>query len=149
MELNKDGGERKFILCEQMDYVKTVTRERIKKVIEEKKNDDFIYCEMMRYNEIFVDRIQDTKSCEEMLKIWKEIAEASFLNWYINPKVPEEAIKDFEALGKEENGLEKQKHLLAELLDKNQLYVNLSEIDDEQFKVSKEDKDLNRKFYRA
>lgn len=33
------------------------------------------------------------------------------------------------------------------LLDKNQLYVNLSEIDDAQFKVSKEDKALNKKFY--
>jgi adenine-specific DNA-methyltransferase len=43
--------------------------------------------------------------------------------------------------------LEKQKHLLAELLDKNQLYVNLSEMDDAQFKVSQEDKALNRKFY--
>jgi adenine-specific DNA-methyltransferase len=37
--------------------------------------------------------------------------------------------------------------LLAELLDKNQLYVNLSEIEDAQFKVSKEDKELNRQFY--
>jgi hypothetical protein len=27
------------------------------------------------------------------------------------------------------------------------LYVNLSEIDDEQFRVSKEDKTLNREFY--
>ncbi len=42
---------------------------------------------------------------------------------------------------------EKQKKLLAELLDKNQLYVNLSEIDDAQFKVSKEDKTLNKAFY--
>jgi len=43
--------------------------------------------------------------------------------------------------------LEKQKHLLAELLDKNQLYVNLSEIDDARFNVSAEDKALNRAFY--
>ena len=35
----------------------------------------------------------------------------------------------------------------AELLDKNQLYVNLCEIDDAQFKVSKEDKELHWKFY--
>ena len=33
------------------------------------------------------------------------------------------------------------------MLDKNQLYVNLTEIDDKQFKVSEEDKELNRKFY--
>ena len=35
LELNKDGGNRKFIICEQMHYVETVTRERIKKVIEQ------------------------------------------------------------------------------------------------------------------
>ncbi len=31
--------------------------------------------------------------------------------------------------------------------NRNQLYVNLSEIDDEDFKVSDEDKELNRLFY--
>jgi adenine-specific DNA-methyltransferase len=61
--------------------------------------------------------------------------------------MPEEAVNDFIALGKEPNGLEKQKHLLAEMLDKNQLYVNLSEIEDAQFNVSEEDKRLNKKFY--
>jgi len=61
--------------------------------------------------------------------------------------MPEEAVNDFLAIGKEQGSLEKQKRLLAELLDKNQLYVNLSEIDDAQFKVSKEDKALNKAFY--
>lgn len=37
--------------------------------------------------------------------------------------------------------------MLVELLDKNQLYVNLSEIDDAQFKLSEEDKALNVAFY--
>jgi adenine-specific DNA-methyltransferase len=36
---------------------------------------------------------------------------------------------------------------LAELLNKNQLYVNLSEIDDEDFAVSKEDRKSNQLFY--
>ena len=45
------------------------------------------------------------------------------------------------------NDVEKQKHLLAELLDKNQLYVHLSEIEDETFAVSEADKALNRAFY--
>jgi adenine-specific DNA-methyltransferase len=94
-----------------------------------------------------MERIQATKANKELLKIWQEMAEGSFLNWYVNPEMPEEAVKDFEAIGKEENGLEKQKRLLAELLDKNELYVNLSEMDDKQFKVSKEDKALNKAFY--
>ena len=108
---------------------------------------EFIYCELMKYNEVFIERIQVAKNSKELLRIWKEMAEGTFLNWYVNPEMPEEAIKYFEELGKEKNGLEKQKRELAKLLDKNQLYVNLSEIDDAQFKVSKEDKALNKAFF--
>jgi len=148
LNLNKeDGGARQFVLCEQMDYAESITAERVRKAADENKNGDFIYCELMEYNEAFMERIQTAKSSKELLKIWQEMAEGSFLNWYVNPAMPEEAVKVFEAIGKEEDGLEKQKHLLAELLDKNQLYVNLSEIDDAQFKVSKEDKALNKAFY--
>ncbi|MCZ2123328.1 MAG: site-specific DNA-methyltransferase [Anaerolineales bacterium] len=144
LNLNEeDGGARQFILCEQMDYAEDITQERIKKVIENKKSGNFIYCELMKYNEAYMERIQAAKSSQELVKIWREMAEGSFLNWYVNPEMPEEAVKDFEAIG----DLEKQKRLLAELLDKNQLYVNLSEMDDAQFKVSEEDKALNKAFY--
>ncbi len=146
LNLNKqNGGRRNFILVEQLDYVERVTVERTRKVLE--KDSNFIFCELMKYNEAFMERIQTAKSSNELLKIWQEMAEGSFLNWYVNSKMPAEAVKDFEAIGKEPNGLDKQKHMLAELLDKNQLYVNLSEIDDVQFKVSKEDKVLNKAFY--
>ena len=70
-----------------------------------------------------------------------------FLNWYVNPEIPEDAVNDFIAIGEGENGVSKQKKLLVELLDKNQLYVNLSEIDDEEFGISAEDKELNEEFY--
>lgn len=145
---------RQYIGIEQMDYIEAIPVERLKKVIKGEQGGisesinwqgggEFIYCELMEYNEAFMGRIQSAKTSKELLKIWREMAEGSFLNWYVNPEVPEEAIKDFEAIG----DLEKQKKLLAELLDKNQLYVNLSEIDDAQFKVSKEDKALNKAFY--
>jgi len=149
---------RQYIGVEQIDYGKDGSTVRLENVIkgdqsgisEEvnwKSGGDFIYCELMKYNEAFIERIQAAKTSKELLKIWQEMAEGSFLNWYVNPEMPEEALKDFEALGKEENGLKKQKHLLAALLDKNQLYVNYSEIDDTLFKVSKEDKELNKTFY--
>jgi len=70
------------------------------------------------------------------VQIWREMAEGSFLNWYVNPKMPEKAVDDFTTLGNEPTGW-KSKTLLAALLDKNQLYVNLSEIDDAQFRVTK------------
>ena len=40
-----------------------------------------------------------------------------------------------------------QKELLIALLDKNQLYINLSEIDDEDMQVSDTDKQFTKSFY--
>ena len=58
--------------------------------------------------------------------------------------MPEDAVQNFIAI----DDIKKQKHLLAELLDKNQLYVNLTKIADADFAVSAEDKALNEAFYR-
>ncbi len=162
---------RQYIGIEQLDYGENDSVVRLQNVIGKRKKDsliveykdydktgisksatwqgggDFIYCELMKYNEIFIDKIQYAESSNDLLKIWKDIAENSFLNWYVNPEMPEEAVTNFIEIGRFENGLEKQKKLLAELLNKNQLYVNLSEIDDVDFEVSKEDKELNRLFY--
>ncbi len=163
---------RQWIAVEQMDYMETITTERLKKVvgkrikvegklikeigydtggISESVNwqggGDFIYCELMPYNQAFMDQIQTAKSSKVLVALWRNIAESSFLNWYVNAKTPEDAVANFIEIGQGENGLEKQKKLLVELLDKNQLYVNLSEIEDEDFGVSAEDKALNRVFY--
>ena len=149
---------RQYIGVEQMDYAETIPVERLKKVIAGEQGGisksvnwqgggDFIYCALMQYNQAYMDKIQATQSSEELVGLWRDITENSFLNWYVNPKLPTEAVEDFIEIGKGEGGLDKQKKLLVELLDKNQLYVNLSEIEDEDFGVSAEDKALNRAFY--
>ena len=144
LELNKkDNGNRRFILVEQMDYVENVTVPRVEKVMRKENIGDFIYCELMPYNQAYVDKIQSAHSSEALVALWQDIAENAFLNWYVNPKMPEAAINDFIAI----NDVEKQKHLLAELLDKNQLYINFSEIEDADFGVSEENKVLNKAFY--
>ncbi len=157
---------------QEMDYVETITLERLKKVVEKrikvenklseeieydtggisksvawKGGGDFVYCELMQYNEAYMDKIQAAQSSKELVALWRDIVENSFLNWYVNPEIPEDAVNDFIAIGEGENGVSKQKKLLVELLDKNQLYVNLSEIDDEEFGISAEDKELNEEFY--
>ncbi len=143
LELNmQDNGDRKFILVEQMDSIENVIVPRVEKVIRE-QGCDFIYCELMQYNEVFMERIQSAESSEDLLRIWRDMSKDSVLKWYVNPQKPEEAEEHFIAI----SDVEKQKHLLAELLDKNQLYVNLSEIEDETFNVSELDKALNKKFY--
>ena len=44
--------------------------------------------------------------------------------------------------------IEEQKTLLIEVLDKNQLYVNYTEMEDETYNISQDDKDLTNKFYK-
>lgn len=65
-----------------------------------------------------------------------------FLSWKINPKTFNENVKDFEALS-----LDEQKMFLIECLDKNMLYVPLSEIDNSEFEISYADKKQNDEFY--
>ena len=145
---------RQYIGIEQMDYAETLPVGRLNKVIAGEQGGisklinwqgggDFIYCELMPYNQVFMERIQSAQSSEALLNTWRDISKDSVLNWYVKPQKPEEAEKHFIAI----NDVEKQKQLLAELLDKNQLYVHLSEIEDETFAVSKADKALNRAFY--
>ena len=145
---------RKWIIVEQMDYAETLPVERLSKVIAGEQGGisksvswqgggDFIYCELMEYNQTYIDEIQSAHSSEALVELWRDIAENAFLNWYVNSEMPEEAVNDFIAIG----DMEKQKHLLAELLDKNQLYVNLSEMEDADFAVGEKDKALNRAFY--
>ena len=144
LELNKqDNGNRKFILVEQMDYVESATIPRVEKVMKKQDSGDFIYCELMKYNQAYMDKIQAAQSSEELIALWQDIAKNSFLNWYVNEAMPQDAVNDFIAI----DDLEAQKHLLVELLDKNQLYINLSEIEDADFAVGAEDKALNKKFY--
>jgi adenine-specific DNA-methyltransferase len=153
LEANKeDGGNRKFILCEQLDYIEKITVERVKKVIQNLSKDknlfsgkgepNFIYCELMKYNELFVDKLKKAKDTKELLKIWEDMKAKSFLNYNVDIKKFDETIDKFKKLS-----LAKQQRTLFDLLNKNQLYVNLSEIEDKEFKVSEENKKMNKEFY--
>ncbi|MFH1048801.1 MAG: site-specific DNA-methyltransferase [Patescibacteria group bacterium] len=146
LELNKeDGGSRQFILCEQMDYIKTVTKERVKKVIENNKTGDFIYFELAKWNEEAKEKILKAKSLSELEKLFDELYEKYFLNYNVKTKeFKEKTIKEEEF---KKLGLDKQKKLFVEMLDMNQMYVNFSERADKKYKLSKEDIKLSEEFY--
>ena len=145
LELNKeDGGNRRFILVEQLDAHIEVCKERISRII--KKNnitDDFVYLELMKWNENFVEKIQKAKTKEGLKRLWETMKKKAFLSYKVDPKVIDKNAKDFADLS-----IEDQKRFLLECLDKNHLYVNYSEIDDEEYGISEEDKKVNKEFYK-
>ncbi len=77
------------------------------------------------------------------MNIWEEMKAKSFLNYNVDIQKQEEHIEEFKALS-----LAEQKQHLVELLDKNQLYVNLSSLNDKDFEVSAEDKQVTQDFYK-
>ena len=145
LELNReDEGNRSFILCEQLSYAKDVTAKRIEKVIDDNEQENFIYLELKKYNQTFIEQIEEAKDTDSLLKIWEQMKAKSFLNYNIDIKKQEEHLEDFKALS-----LTEQKQHLCELLDKNQLYVNLSSINDSDFACTEEEKKVTKDFYQV
>jgi len=143
MEINKDGGHRRFILVEQMDYIETETLPRnvaIMKSIAPKST--IVYCELAKHNQHYVDRAEAAKTDRELSDLLDSILKTGFISSKVNPAEITEGAADFEALS-----IEDQKCFIMELLDMNMLYVNLSDIDDEEYGISDEDKAFTRSFY--
>ena len=95
------------------------------------------------WNKNFVEKIQRAKSKQELKNLWEAMKKKAFLSYKVDVKTIDEHAKDFEELS-----IEDQKKFLLECLDKNHLYVNYSEIDDEEYGVSEEDKKINHSFYK-
>lgn len=144
---------RRYIGVDQMDYIETITVERMKKVIGGEKGGiskdvnwqgggSFVYCELAKLNQNFVDAIEKATTNEELTKLYGEILETGFISYKVNPKDIDVNSDEYIKLS-----IGDKKRLLMELLDKNQLYVNYCDIDDETFKISEEDKAFTRSFY--
>tara|TARA_B100001769_G_C22070853_1_gene576350 strand:+ start:57 stop:1286 length:1230 start_codon:yes stop_codon:yes gene_type:complete len=144
-EMNKtDNGNRRFILCEQMDYIETETNIRLKNVIgNEKLNESFTYFELKKFNEYFIDMIEEAKDSKALLEIWEHMKAKSFLNYNVDIKRHDQNIEDFKVMS-----LKEQQQHLCEILDKNQLYVNLSSLHDKDFECIDEEKQLTQDFYK-
>ena len=87
-EMNKtDNGNRRFILCEQMDYIETETNIRLKNAIgNEKLNESFTYFELKKFNEYFIDMIEEAKDSKALLETWEHMKAKSFLNYNVDIK---------------------------------------------------------------
>ena len=142
---------RQYIGIEQMDYIETVSVERLKKVIageqggiskdvEWQGGGSFVYCELKNDAQDFLYKVENALSSEELVKLLEIVKKSSFLSYRVDAK----------KLYKEEfNNLSlfEQKQLLVELIDQNNLYVNYSDIDDVDNNISEKEKQLNTIFY--
>jgi adenine-specific DNA-methyltransferase len=74
--------------------------------------------------------------------ILKRVLETGYISCKVFPADIIAAVDDFEALPTDD-----KKRFILELLDKNMLYVNLCDLNDEDYAISEADKAFTRSFY--
>jgi len=143
---------RQYIGIEQMDYIETVSIERLKKVIDGEQGGisqdvawsgggSFIYAELMDKNATFIDAVLNSKHSDELKAIFDDMKATLDFDFRVDLQEVDQSIWD--------EDFEMQKKILVKIIDKNQLYHNYSEIDDETIKsqLSQSDYDFNKSFY--
>ncbi|UOR79244.1 site-specific DNA-methyltransferase [Helicobacter pylori] len=143
--------KRRYIGIEQMDYIETITKERLKKVIEgeqggiSKKCDfkgggSFVYAELKEVNLEVKKQILNAKSKSECLKIFNTLNER-FLK-RADCKISEIHSEEFQNLD-----LNEQKRIYCALLDANEDYLNLGDINEDAWGIDEITKKCNEIFY--
>ena len=140
---------RQYIGIEQMDYIESVTVERLRKVIRGEqgggsKNVDwkgggsFVYCEMAEWNQKVVSMIMHAVSCEDLSTIWNQHFEHC-IRWNLNVDENPLCTKDSEKMQ-----LNEWKSIMLQMIEKNMLYIPYSEMEDMEYGISDFEKHLNR-----
>lgn len=147
---------RQYIGVEQMDYIKTISCERLKKVIEGEQGGisksvnwqgggSFVYMELAEKNEKAMQLISACKNYDELVSIFNTLATKYFLHYnvrindFINKTCKEEQFKNL--------SFEKQKEIFCRMLDLNQLYVNCNDRNDKDSGLSEKDIKATENFY--
>ncbi|GAA8818194.1 site-specific DNA-methyltransferase [Helicobacter pylori] len=143
--------KRRYIGIEQMDYIETITKERLKKVIEGeqggiskkcgfKGGGSFVYAELKEVNLEIKKQILNANSASECLKIFKTLNER-FLK-RTDCKIDEIHSEEFQKLD-----LNEQKRICCTSLDSNEDYLNLGDIDEDAWEIDEITKKYNEIFY--
>ena len=145
----------RYIGIEQMDYIGDITLTRLTNVIKgvDKKGvtkalswkggGSFVYCELAKLNQTIVDEIIAAENETDLSSIYKRMLQSGFISYKVNPAEISAAVSDYAELS-----IDEKKRFLMEILDKNLLYVNYCDMDDEEFGISDADKAFTRSFYR-
>lgn len=144
--------KRKWIGIEQMDYIKDITKERLKKVVEGEQGGiskavqwqsggSFIYAELMPLNAIYKEKINNAKNNNELEKFYDELKTKAFLDYRVDIQ---DILKDKDF---KELSLEDKKQILNLTLDSNMDYVLYGDIKDKDYDISKETIKFNEIFY--
>ena len=144
---------RRYIGIEQMNYVEDISVKRLSKVIEGeqtgiskavnwKGGGSFVYCELLENANLIINKI-NLATENNILEVKEEVYSDERIIPYVTREELKKADENFRCLS-----LEEKKIALINIVDKNKLYVNYSDIEDETFEITKNDKKFSESFYK-
>ena len=144
---------RKYIGIEQMNYVEDISVKRLSKVIEGeqtgiskavnwKGGGSFVYCELLENVNLIINKI-NLATENNILEVKEEVYSDERIIPYVTREELKKADENFRYLS-----LEEKKMALINIVDKNKLYVNYSDIEDETFEITENDKKFSESFYK-
>ena len=143
---------RRWIGVEQMDYIETLAKKRLENVVSGDQTGiskdvnwrgggSFVYMELKKYNQDFLDRLMEVTSISDVEEVYADMQKNAFLKFFFDKK-------EFE---KDENfrskTWEQRRNMLVDILDENQLYLNLLDMRDTKYKVTNDEMALTERFY--
>lgn len=146
---------RRFIGIEQMDYIKTVSVERLKKVIAGEQGGiskdvnwqgggSFVYAELMEKNQGYLKDVQHAETTKQLENVVNRmIAGGADFDFRVDvEKVMQDP--EYQAMS-----LADKKQLMVKVIDKNQLYYAYSDMEDRDVQelMSESDIAFNKSFY--
>ena len=144
---------RRYIGIEQMNYVEDISMKRLSKVIEGeqtgiskavnwKGGGSFVYCELLENANLIINKI-NLATENNIFEVKEEVYSDERIIPYVTREELKKADENFRYLS-----LEEKKMALINIVDKNKLYVNYSDIEDETFEITKNDKKFSESFYK-
>ena len=144
---------RRYIGIEQMNYVEDISVKRLSKVIEGEQTGiskalnwmgggSFVYCELLENANLIINKI-NLATENNIFEVKEEIYSDERIIPYVTREELKKADENFRYLS-----LEEKKMALINIVDKNKLYVNYSDIEDETFEITENDKKFSESFYK-
>ena len=145
--------KRRCITIEQMDYIQTITKERIKKVIEGEQGGiskavewqgggNLVYCELASLNAKFIEQIENCSNENELNNIYEALRKLAFIDYRADIQ------SDFKDLEFGALSFEEKKRILKKCLDRNMDYIPYADIEDSEYKIDEQTRILNKIFYK-
>ncbi len=146
--------KRRYIGIEQMEYIESITKERLKKVIEGEQGGiskavswsgggSLIYCELANLNAKFIDMIENSSDENELNQIYEKLIKFAFIDYRVDIQ---NDLKDLEFAALE---FIEKKRILKKCLDRNMDYIPYADMEDSDYKIDEKTKKLNDIFYKG